>query len=357
MILPPGGRSRPGPSRERGGQALSAGLFWILGGLLFVAPFLRDADRADRTYDDPVRATSEVDIPFDEDLAVLREELEFDLAEPLAAESEERFAADGEALAASGLVDVTRLEGGARNYDAHCAGCHGATGDGAGPAVRHLNPRPRNFRKGVFKFTSTESGRRPARADLFSTITRGLAGSSMPEFRLHSEEIRHDLVEFVRYLAIRGEFEQLALDLAWEEEELPDFDEVYEIVAHRWSERATRSVYPAIAETEDDEESVERGRALFLDETGANCASCHGEGGAGDGPAATDTLDDWGYPIRPRDLRTGTFRAGSSPADLYRSISTGINGTPMPAYGGAIEPEALWDLVHFVQSLSRGGAR
>ena len=357
MILPQGGRSRPGPSRERSGQALIASLFWVLGGLLFVAPFLRDADHADLVYEDPVRKTSEVDIPFEEDLQVLLEELEIDLAGPLSEESEKRFAMDGDALAASGLLEVGRLEGGREQYDKHCTGCHGAAGDGAGPAVPHLNPRPRNFRKGVFKFTSTESGRRPARADIFGTITRGLAGSSMPEFRLYSEEIRWDLVEYVRYLAIRGEFEQLALDLAWEEEELPDFDEVYEIVSDRWSERSTRSVYPAIAETENDAESVARGRALFLDETGANCASCHGEGGAGDGPAATDTLDDWGYPIRPRDLRTGTYRAGSAPADLYRSISTGINGTPMPAYGGAIEPEAMWDLVHFVQSLSQGGAQ
>ena len=175
----------------------------------------------------------------------------------------------------------------------------------------------------------------------------------MPEFRLYSEEFRWDMVEYVRYLAIRGEFEQLALDIAWEDEEMPDFDEVEEIVLDRWSEESIRAVFPPISETNYDDESVARGRALFIDEAGANCASCHGAGGAGDGPAATATLDDWGYPIRPRDLRSGTYRAGSTPADLYRSIATGINGTPMPAYGGAISPESIWDLVHFVQSLAR----
>jgi mono/diheme cytochrome c family protein len=45
--------------------------------------------------------------------------------------------------------------------------------------------------------------------------------------------------------------------------------------------------------------------------------------------------------------------------DLYRTISNGIKGTPMPSYSGAMTPEQMWDLVHFVQSLSQpeGGAK
>ena len=230
-----------------------------------------------------------------------------------------------------------------------------AIGDGAGPAAIHLSPRPRNFRSGIFKFTSTNSGERPLPRDLFSTITRGLKGSSMPDFRLLSEELRWDIVEYVRYLGLRGEFEQTMLDLAWDEEELPDAQEVAEIVNRRWSPERLRPIYPGASETDRDQASVDRGRALFNDAARANCAICHGPEGRGDGANADVYDDDWGYPIRPRDLTAGVFRAGSEGADLYRTISAGIKGTPMSSFAGALAPEEIWDLVHFVQSLPTQG--
>lgn len=307
---------------------------------------------------DPGR-NPEMDIPFAQDVAEFSAEFDLDLDTAMQEAGEEWFGLKSPALVGSGLIHAARVRSGEVSYMRYCVGCHGSTADGAGPAVRHLNPRPRNFRRGVFKFTSTVSGGRPLPADIFRTITGGLAGSSMPDFRLVAEERRWDLVEYVRYAAMRGEFEQLALDIAWDEEELPDFEEAAEIVFERWSPHKVKAVYPAISETDNDADSIERGRAMFVDAQGANCASCHGATGAGDGPAADGKMDDWGYPLKPRDLRPGTYRAGQEPADLYRSISTGINGTPMPSYLGAFEPEQIWDLVHFVQSLAgtKGGAR
>jgi len=343
---------------ERSGQALAAALFWIFGALLFVAPFYRAPDALGEEGLDAGR-NAEMDIPFTQDVADFTADFEIDLAPAMEEASEEFFGLESPTLISSGVIHAARVRSGEVSYMRHCVGCHGSTGDGAGPATRYLDPRPRNFRRGVFKFTSTVSGGRPLPADIFKTITAGLAGSSMPDFRLVSEERRWDLVEYVRYIAMRGEFEQLALDIAWDEEELPDFEEAAEIVLERWSLKKVKAVYPAISETDYDADSIERGRAMFVDAQGANCASCHGNGGAGDGPAADGKTDDWGYPLKPRDLRPGTYRAGQEPADLYRSISTGINGTPMPSYLGAFEPEQIWDLVHFVQSLAGtdGGAR
>ena len=51
-------------------------------------------------------------------------------------------------------------------YRQHCAHCHGITGDGAGPTAAYLNPYPRDYRMGIFKFKSDAErrkadGRRP----------------------------------------------------------------------------------------------------------------------------------------------------------------------------------------------------
>ena len=172
----------------------------------------------------------------------------------------------------------------------------------------------------------------------------------MPGFRLLSEEKRWDLVEYVRWLSIRGEFEQMMVDWAWSDEELPDPDEVEEIVHERWS--GATAVYPPIPEPERTPETIARGHELFIDAASANCMSCHGPGGAGDGPVAGDFNDDWGYPIVPRDLTLGSYRAGGASADLYRSIATGVNGTPMTSFE-VLPPEDIWALVHFVQSLAQ----
>ena len=54
---------------------------------------------------------------------------------------------------------------------------------------------------------------------------------------------------------------------------------------------------------------------------------------AGDGPSAPTLKDDWGHPIRAANLaQSWTFRGGSSREDIFRTMSTGFNGTPMPSF-------------------------
>jgi len=336
----------------RRGNAGVAAVFWTFGLLLMAAPFLRT--QASSSPEDNF-GRAEDDIPFAEDVAIFEEDFELALGDHIAAACAEWVAPDAPAFLRSELINVRRLPNGRAVYARQCQGCHGEIGDGAGPASRHLIPRPRNFRPGMFKFTSTDTGGRPLRRDLFRTVTNGLSGASMPDFRLLSEEKRWDVVEYVRYLSIRGEFEQLMLDLAWDEEELPDAEEVAEIVYGRWSAERQRVIYPSAAEPTADAASIARGEALFNDPGAANCAACHGPKGLGDGPTADNYKDDWGYPIRPRNFAAGVFRVGSDSADLYRSIATGISGTPMGAFGGTIQPEDIWHIVHFVQDLAAQG--
>src|SRR5256885_5699786 len=68
-------------------------------------------------------------------------------------------------------------------YEKWCAGCHGETGAGDGPAAAYMLPRPRNFTGAVYKIRTTASGQLPTDADLLRAIDEGLAGSAMPAWK------------------------------------------------------------------------------------------------------------------------------------------------------------------------------
>jgi mono/diheme cytochrome c family protein len=84
----------------------------------------------------------------------------------------------------------------------------------------------------------------------------------------------------------------------------------------------------------------------------AGCAECHGLDGRGDGPSAKDLKDDWGNPISPADLTLKPFKSGPDPQDLYRTITTGLNGTPMLSYAAAFSANDRWALVSYIVSIA-----
>src|SRR5262245_32495527 len=93
-------------------------------------------------------------------------------------------------------------------YREHCAHCHGITGDGSGPTAEFLNPYPRDYRKGQFKFKSTPVGQKPTHDDLKKIVLEGVPGTAMPSFKLLPDIEVESLVDYVKYLSIRGEVER-----------------------------------------------------------------------------------------------------------------------------------------------------
>src|SRR5437868_6671027 len=90
-----------------------------------------------------------------------------------------------EAFASPFVQTIARQEiivHGKKAYERRCAGCHGVNGDGKGDAAIFLNPKPRDFSSGMFKFRSSALGTLPSDQDLMSTISKGVAGTSMPGF-------------------------------------------------------------------------------------------------------------------------------------------------------------------------------
>lgn len=249
-----------------------------------------------------------------------------------------------------------RLIHGAAVYQQRCAPCHGTTGDGAGAAGEFLYPRPRDYRRGIFKFTSTPYGAKPRRSDLVRTIRHGAKGTSMPSFALLSDDDIEAVVDYVLALTHRGELEVLLALEAQNEDEIATerVPEMVEEVLTPWRAAVDQYVEPVSKMPRYSPESIEEGKKAFLSET-AGCFKCHGPDGRAQ---TTDNLkgftDVWGFQTRAADLTSGMFHGGNRPDDIYRRIYSGINGTPMPAFDAKLadQPELFWHLVHYVQFIS-----
>ncbi len=233
----------------------------------------------------------------------------------------ETVAADlAEARANPVSATAELLELGALVYFQQCAVCHGEAGDGAGMAAENVDPKPRDFRQGTYKFRTTPGGVIPTDADIYRTITVGVPGTSMPPWSLLPREERWALVHYLKTFSSR-----------FEEEEATDAIEIPEPM-------------PLTPEL------MVQGAQLFKD---AGCSSCHGELGRGDGPSAKGLADNWGYPIRPANFASGrSLKSGPSLKDIYRTIMTGLDGTPMPSFGDVLDPELAWPIVYHVLSLA-----
>lgn len=122
-------------------------------------------------------------------------------------------------------LDDATLAMGSTRYRIHCLHCHGVPGDGRGPTARWINPHPRDFRYGKFKFQSVDqstdgSTRPPARADLLRTLREGLENTAMPSFNLLKDGDLESLVSYVIHLSLRGtvEFSIIKEDFSFNKE-------------------------------------------------------------------------------------------------------------------------------------------
>lgn len=248
-----------------------------------------------------------------------------------------------------------QLKRGALVYQQRCVHCHGVSGDGAGPAAQWLNPRPRDYRRGKFKFTSTPYDAKPRREDLVRTVRNGVLGTSMPSFNLLSEKEIEAVVDYVLALTHRGELE---LQLAAEAESAEKVDsevvpDLISLVLDPWKEADANAVHPLTPAPQFTAEHVAAGKQAFLTR---GCSKCHGEDGRGQTPdnLRGDLKDFWGHPTKAADLTSGMLRGGRRPEDIYRRIYSGINGTPMPSFQSVLasEPDTFWNLVAYVLYVS-----
>ncbi len=222
------------------------------------------------------------------------------------------------------LGTEAQREAGRELYLEKCGQCHGDVGDGQGVAAPFFQPVPRDFTSGIFKFRSTASGELPTDDDLKRSIRNGMPYTGMPAWPSLSETQIQNLVYFLKT------FNHFFAD------------EAYGVPAEIDVPKAPRY----------DEAALERGRVVFEEN---QCADCHGQQGRGNGKSAPTLEDQWGNAIRPADLtKRWTFRNGQTRQDIYRTFTTGLDGSPMPSYD--MPEEDRWSLVDYVWSLSRDDA-
>ncbi|MBI4788889.1 MAG: c-type cytochrome [Chloroflexi bacterium] len=228
----------------------------------------------------------------------------------------------GESVSASPSLQ-NEMAAGKKVYEARCQYCHGAQGKGDGPGAAAMYPRPRDFTSSAFKIRSTESGDAPTDADLVKIVNDGMPGTTMPAWRgvLSDAEIR----QVVAYLK---SFDARLFD----------------------PQSPPKPIQLSGAAPGSSQASIEKGKTLYQE---LQCWKCHGQQARGDGPSAFELKDKLDNKILPADLtKPWNFRGGASAQDLFRTLSTGLTGTPMPSFADSTSDQERWDLVNYLRSLA-----
>jgi mono/diheme cytochrome c family protein len=293
-------------------------------------------------------------------------------------------------------LDEATLKEGSRLYRQHCLHCHGLTGDGRGPTAKWVNPHPRDYRMGLFKFQSVdqEDGktRPPRREDLHRTLHEGVESTAMQSYNMLPEHELNALVSYVIHLSIRGEVELEVLKNApatedgllqtnklprgsiaayvkgkrdsggktrdvvekWREAQQDDKNLLAKI--QKWREAKQKEVGPGkeVVPGENGDmaalaKSVQNGYDIFMGRgpVSGGCTQCHSDFGR----KSMFKFDEWGTMVRPRDLTKYGYRGGRRPVDLFFRVHSGINGSGMLRQGNNLSPEQIWDVVNFVRAL------
>jgi mono/diheme cytochrome c family protein len=217
---------------------------------------------------------------------------------------------------------------GKKLFGERCVVCHGANGNGKGPAGvikvmeksgRVLDIHPRDLTSGTFKFRTVSTGCLPLDEDLLRIITDGIAKSFMPDGKMLTLDERKALVTYVKTFSSRFGAE----------------DPCKQIVAKmpRWV---------------GSKNSVTKGEAIYKR---MKCPDCHGNEGTGNGPKSNEIVDDWGNKIYPFNFRTGNLKRGSTPENVFLTFTSGLDGSGMPSYEDSLKEDERWNLVSFTLKL------
>lgn len=140
----------------------------------------------------------------------------------------------------------------------------------------------------------------PTDEDLYRTVTFGIPTTTMPPFvDVLTERERRDVVAYIKSFS------------------------------KNFAEMPPAESIEIREEPEATAQSIAEGKSIYMIN---GCWTCHGSAGKGAGEAASSLKDVWGREIRPVDFTLGKYKGGSDNRSIFRTINTGLTGTPMPSY-------------------------
>lgn len=256
-------------------------------------------------------------------------------------------------------------------YKANCVPCHGEDGYGNGPRAAGLNPPPRNYHSGKFKFGTSV-------LTLYHTVTNGSPGTSMPSFIALSPEERMAVVHYVRTNFIpkwawqnntAEQLAALATPAASGPAKLPPLNPVPEgqripiAVAMQLLERQGTTAQPQPLPPAKVKRPDPPPPAADLAVGGAvyrlHCQSCHGARGQGGIPTMMIGSDPYVEVTAQPFSRPILMSSPSDQAAFNHYVLHGLPGRMMPGQGTltALQLNSLFAYVQqLVQSAPAGAA-
>ena len=228
----------------------------------------------------------------------------------------------------------TKIDRGERIYQGKCAGCHGPEGKGQAnyPTEKFANQSP-NFAAGQYRHGS-------GKIQVYNVITKGLSGETKegqkPLYHpVFTESLRYQerwaVTHFVR--------EKLSAGKPLGSDPAPVVEQARLEAREGTCDPAIKKTIASRVEPKGDEQ-LATGKELY--ET--NCTTCHGEAGKGDGPAG-QALQPAPRNFQATDVE---WTNGTSPLNIFNTLTNGIDGTAMASYSSLSEDER-WALTHYLR--------
>lgn len=217
-------------------------------------------------------------------------------------------------------------------YARTCSVCHGERGNAASWAKNSLNPPPRDF--------TSEKAKAMTRRQMINAVTYGNEDTAMMPFttQYSTEEIAA-VVDYIRGTFMRAAAADAAAAAGHGQSEPTQGQQHVNLGGphaehgHGGADGDLTAPFP-----EGLDGDAAKGKVLYDN----NCAECHGENGAGDGPRA--------YFInpKPRDFTSPKARVELNRPHLFSAVSMGVKGREMAAWSKVLDDQQIADVSEYV---------
>jgi len=218
-------------------------------------------------------------------------------------------------------------------YARVCSVCHGDRGAGSMWASANLRPAPRDFASAQAKAELT-------RDRMLAAVTAGRENTAMQGYGSRmSRSDREAVVDYIRASIMRVDAD--AGISGTHAHGAPAKGSAHDHAAHGHGTGALDASGKAdmkLPMPHGLKGSAAAGRKFY----DANCATCHGAKGDGQGPRA--------YFINPKPavFTSEKSRAAFNRPTIYDAVATGRRGTEMPAWDKVMTPQELADVSEYV---------